>query len=709
MTDRPRLLPLLGSTRHGSRDAMTCLYRCGNACDHPVPNTSDNAYFGDVVNAEVSRRGVVRAGAVGALVLGFGGAAAGALAGAAPAAAAGAATAGTAAPARAGRPGGGVGNGALTFTPIPPNKLDTLVVPNGYDHAVVIKWGDEVVPGAPEFDLHRQTAAAQAKQFGYNNDFVGVLPLDKHGRRALLVVNHEYTNEDLMFPGFPGLDNLSVEQIRVAMAAHGMSVVELERVDETGQWRPVGKGRRPYNRRVTALGTTFDLTGPAAGSAWLRTAADPKGRTVVGTLNNCAGGVTPWGTVLSGEENFNQYFVGGDGAPAELKPKLERYGIPTTTRYPSGSRKWDRADERFDLARHPNEAHRFGWVVEIDPFDPESRPRKHTALGRFKHEGANVIIAKSGHAVAYMGDDERFDYLYKFVSDKKFMPGDSAVARRHNLTLLESGTLYVAKLEGNSAGEIDGSGKLPSDGAFNGRGRWIRLVSGNRSYVDGMTAADVLTFTRLAGDKVGATKMDRPEDVEPSRLTGKVYVALTNNTNRGVGSNPKADEANPRNANKHGQILELVEDRGDNSAETFAWSLPIVCGDPSDPSTYFAGYDKTRVSPISCPDNVAFDATGNLWISTDGNALGSNDGLFATALEGPERGHLKQFLTVPLGAETCGPFITEDNRSVFVAVQHPGEITGASVEKPASTWPDGDFAKPGVVVTWRLDGRPVGS
>jgi secreted PhoX family phosphatase len=203
--------------------------------------------------------------------------------------------------------------------------------------------------------------------------------------------------------------------------------------------------------------------------------------------------------------------------------------------------------------------------------------------------------------------------------------------------------------------------------------------------------------------------MDRPEDVEPSLLTGKVYVALTNNTNRGVGSNPKADEANPRNANKHGQILELVEDRNDNTSETFAWSLPIVCGDPTDPSTFFAGYDKTKVSPISCPDNVAFDATGNLWISTDGNALGSNDGLFATAVEGPERGHLKQFLTVPLGAETCGPFITGDNRSVFVAVQHPGEITGASVENPASNWPDGDYAKPGVVVTWRLDGGPVGS
>ncbi|MBO4159873.1 MULTISPECIES: PhoX family protein [Micromonospora] len=708
MSDRPRLLPLLGATRHGSRDAMTCLYRCGNACDHPVPNTSDNTYFGDLVEGEVSRRGVVRAGAVGALVLGFGGAATGALAGAVPAAAAPA----TPVVPEVGDPTApqrGVGSGALTFKPIPPNQLDTLVVPNGYDHHVVIRWGDPVLPGAPRFDLHGQTAAAQAKQFGYNNDFVGVLPLDRRGKRALLVVNHEYTNEDLMFPGFTGLDNLTVEQLRTAMAAHGMSVVELERVDGTGQWRPVGQGRRPYNRRVTALATKFELTGPAAGSAWLRTAADPKGRTVVGTLNNCAGGVTPWGTVLSGEENFNQYFVGADAAPAELKPRFDRYGITTAARYPSGSRKWERADERFDLAKHPNEAHRFGWIVEIDPFDPESRPRKHTALGRFKHEGANVIVARDKRVVAYMGDDERFDYLYKFVSDKKFMPGDSWVARKNNLTLLESGTLYVAQFAQTSAAEIDGTGKLPADGAFNGTGRWIKLVSGNRSFVDGMTAADVLTFTRLAGDKVGATKMDRPEDVEPSLLTGKVYVALTNNTDRGKAGKPAADEINPRNLNKHGQILELVEDRGDNTAESFAWSLPIVAGDPTDPSTYFAGYDKTKVSPISCPDNVAFDATGNLWISTDGNALGSNDGLFATAVEGPERGHLKQFLTVPLGAETCGPFITGDNRSVFVAVQHPGEITGASVEKPASTWPDGDYAKPGVVVTWRLDGGPIGS
>jgi len=242
-----------------------------------------------------------------------------------------------------------------------------------------------------------------------------------------------------------------------------------------------------------------------------------------------------------------------------------------------------------------------------------------------------------------------------------------------------------------------------------GAGQWIKLVSGTTSSVPGMTAAEVLTFTRLAGDKVGATKMDRPEDVQPNPVTGKIYAALTNNTNRGVGTNPGVDEANPRVNNKHGHIFEITEDKGDHTGTTFTWALPIVCGDPADPSTFFAGFDKTKVSPISCPDNVAFDSAGNLWISTDGNALGSNDGLFATPVEGPDKGHLRQFLTVPLGAETCGPFVTGDDRSVFVAVQHPGEITGASVEKPASTWPDGDFAKPSVVVTWRLDGGPVGS
>ncbi|XVV12537.1 PhoX family protein [Actinoplanes sp. CA-131856] len=686
---RRRLLPLLGHSG-GSRDAMTCLYRCGNACDHPAPNESANPYLGDVVSSALSRRGLLAAGGAGALVLGLS---------STPAIAA---TPASAAPVPASRPR--PSSGKLTFKAIPPNQLDTLIVPNGYDSSVVIRWGDEVVPGAPSFDLEHQTAKAQSKQFGYNNDFVGVIPISDD--RALLVVNHEYTNEELMFPGFTSLDALTVEQVKVAIAAHGLSVVEIERVGRSGEWKPARSKRLRYNRRITALETAFRLTGPAAGTPALRTKADPRGTTVIGTLNNCAGGVTPWGTVLSGEENFNQYFVGGDAVPEADKAKLNRYGITTTARYPSGSRKWDRAQERFDLAKHPNEANRFGWIVEVDPFDPDAPPRKHTAMGRFKHEGANVIVAKSGHVVAYMGDDERFDYLYKFVSAGKYRPHD----RRHNLTLLESGTLYVAKVTGDSpAAEIDGTGKLPTDGAFDGTGTWIKLVSGTTSYVPGMTAAEVLTFTRLAGDKVGATKMDRPEDVQPSLKTGKIYAAMTNNTNRGVGSNPGVDEANPRNANKHGHIFELVEDRGDHTGLTFTWSLPIVCGDPTAADTYFGGYDKTKVSPISCPDNVAFDSAGNLWISTDGNALGTNDGLFATPIEGSERGALKQFLTVPRGAETCGPFITGDDRSVFVAVQHPGEISGATVDKPASTWPDGDYAKPGVVVSWRLDGGPVGS
>ncbi|MBB5871293.1 secreted PhoX family phosphatase [Allocatelliglobosispora scoriae] len=697
------MLPLLGG-QHGGRSSMTCLYRCGNACDHPVPNTSANEYFGDVVAAEVSRRGLLQAAGAGAVVIGL----------------AGTAVAATAEPVLAHGTSEtqgwrhGHGPRPLTFTSVPPNRADAITVPDGYAQRVVIRWGDPVLPGAPAFDVHNQTVASQERQFGYNNDFVAVLPLDghkEHCRSALLVANHEYTNEELIFPGFTGHDALTVEQLKIAISAHGLSIVEIERIGHSGAWRLVTHGRRPYNRRISALTTKFAVTGPAAGTASLKTAADPTGRKVIGTLNNCAGGVTPWGTILSGEENYNQYFVGADGAPAEAKESLARYGFATTTRYPSGSRKWDRADARFDLAVNPNEANRFGWIVEIDPTDPDSTPRKHTALGRFKHEAATIEIAKDGRAVAYMGDDERFDYLYKFVSHKKYRPGQ----RKHNLTLLESGDLFVAKLSYSSPeSEIDGTGTLPSDGAFNGGGVWLPLVKDGVSKVPGMTVEQVLVHTRLAADKIGPTKMDRPEDVQPSPVTGRVYVALTNNTARAPGAKASADEANPRNNNKHGHILELIETHNDAAALTFTWSIPIVCGDPADPKTYFAGFDKTKVSPISCPDNLAFDPSGNLWISTDGNALRTpeglslNDGIFATPLSGPEAGHVKQFLSVPYGAEACGPVVTEDGRSVFVAVQHPGEIAGATVENPASRWPDGDFARPAVAVAWRPDGRPAG-
>lgn len=335
---------------------------------------------------------------------------------------------------------------------------------------------------------------------------------------------------------------------------------------------------------------------------------------------------------------------------------------------------WEHEDPRFDARAtgFANEPHRFGYIVEIDPEDPRSTSVKHTSLGRFKHEGANVIVADDGHVVAYMGDDERFDYLYKFVSKDIYRKND----RRHNMTLLNEGDLYVARFSGTSDGEIDGSGRVPADGTFDGSGRWIPLVQGGRSTVEGMAVDQVLVFTRLAADRVGATKMDRCEDVEPSPGSGKIYVACTNNSQRGVDGQATADEANPRTENRDGHIVEITEHRGDHTSTRFTWDLLMLCGDPSQgDATYFGGFPVDQVSPISCPDNLAFDTDGNLWISTDGapDGIGYNDGLFKVAAEGRNRGQVAQFLSVPRDAETCGPVIHDDEAMVFVAVQHPGE------------------------------------
>jgi secreted PhoX family phosphatase len=677
-----RLLPLLSTPHKGGRSAMTCQFRCGNACAHDVANTSGNPYFGEVAEQALSRRGALRAGALGALVAGVG------VAGAAPA---------FADPAEPAAKHGVKHGGGIAFKPVPPNTDDALRVPSGYRSSVVVRWGDPVLPGAPAFDFDKQSAEAQAKQFGYNCDFVTLFPLGRD--RGLLWVNHEYTDEALMFRGYTTGEAATEEQIRIAMAAHGGAVVEVERARATGQWKLVTKGRRRYNRRITAQ-TPMRFTGPAAGSSLLRTAADPRGVKPLGMLNNCAGGTTPWDTVLTAEENFNQYFVNGDKVPAEQAPYIARYSIPSGT---ADNRRFDRVEERFDLAKHPNEVNRFGWIVEIDPFDPDATPIKRTALGRFAHEAATTSLARDGRLVVYMGDDSRFEYVYKFVSKERYRRGND----RHNRTLLDEGTLYVARFTGDSpADEIDGSGKLPKDGEFDGSGEWIPLVTGDRSHVEGMTAAEVLVYTRVAADKVTATKMDRPEDVERNPVTGAVYVALTNNSNRTAA---QTDEANPIAKSKHGHVLEIVERRDDAAATTFAWSIPLVCGDPDDASTYFAGYDKSKVSPISCPDNLAFDRDGNLWISTDGSQLGGHDGLFVTPVRGRERGHVRQFLTVPVGAETCGPMITDDQRSVFVAVQHPGEVDGASPDKPASRWPDGDQPRPSVAVVWHERGKKIGS
>ncbi len=487
------LLPLLSTNPHGGgRSALTCRYRCGDACFHEVPNTSDNEYAGDLIAGVLSRRSALRAAAVVTVASAVGGAA---VLGEAPAA--------EAHGGHGHQPAKADGARGLRFTPVAPNTADKVTVPAGYSQNVVIRWGEPILRGAPAFDAEKQSAKAQAGQFGYNNDFLSLLPLPGERDRQVLVANHEYTDEVLMFRGYDPA-NPTREQVETAWAAHGLSVVVVQEERRTGRLTPVS--RHHLNRRLHTT-SEFRVTGPAAGSDLLKTSADPAGRTVLGTLNNCAGGTTPWGTTLHGEENFNQYFANGSSATDK------RYGVGTGPT----ERKWERFDKRFDLRQEPNEVHRFGWVVELDPYDPDSTPRKRTALGRFKHEAAQPRLTADGRPVVYMGDDERFDYFYKFVSSKRMKKGSSRAAREHNLTLLDEGTLYVAKLTGDSpAAEVDGTGKLPNDGEFDGSGVWIPLATGNVSHVPGMTAEEVYVFTRLAGDKVGATKMDRPEDVEPS-------------------------------------------------------------------------------------------------------------------------------------------------------------------------------------------------
>ena len=677
-----------------ARASITCQYKCGNACSHEVPNTSGGEYFRDIARTALTRRGMLRGSGMAVLAVGAGSALVACSDESASAEPGTGSTSGSS---------GGTAPAGTNFSAVAPNKEDKVTVPDGYDQAVVIRWGDAVLAGAPAFDFDKQTAAAQELQFGFNNDFAGLLPVDGQPNTYLLVVNHEYSTEPAMFRGYDA-ENPTEEQFKIGLASHGLSVVQVKGESDNGKLVPeIGSN----NRRITGT-TEFVVTGPAAGSDFLKTSADPTGTKVLGTLNNCAGGVTPWGTVLSGEENFNQYFANAEGVTdPTVAARLKRYGLAGA----ASERKWERFDKRFDLVAEPNEVNRFGYVVEIDPWDPSSTPIKHTALGRFKHEAATIYITADGTVVAYSGDDERFDYMYKFVSSRKMQDGKSQAAMRHNMTLLDAGTLYVAKLSGNSAGEIDGSGKLPSDGTFDGTGEWVAILrtgedGKGESLVDGMSAEEVAVFTRQAGDKVGATKMDRPEDFEANPKSGKVYVALTNNTKRGVDGGAAADEANPRNNNKNGQVLEITDD---HAGTTFGWNLLLVCGDPATADTYFGGFDKSKVSPISCPDNLAFDPHGNLWISTDGNALKSNDGLFSVVLEGENRGETKQFLTVPVGAETCGPIV--DEKRVIVCVQHPGETDDASIESPASHWPDGGSSqpRPSVVAAWKKDGSRLGS
>ncbi|MDO9362048.1 MAG: PhoX family phosphatase, partial [Sphingopyxis sp.] len=446
----------------------------------------------------------------------------------------------------------------LGFTGVPATLADTITVPPEYRYAVLYPWGSPTgVAGAmPAFAADGANSAAdQAVQAGMHHDGMHFFALGAD--RGLLVMNHEYTDEQLLHAD--GGPAATIERVRKSQHAMGVSVIEVERTPQG--WRQVLPSR--YARRIHA-NTPMRIAGPAAGTPRMRTAADPAGNRVLGTFANCAMGVTPWGTYLTCEENFHGYFGGPNEAASRATVAERRYGAVPGAQWID----YWRHDERFDLTRHPNEPNRFGWVVEIDPFDPESTPVKRTALGRKRQESATCTLAKDGRAVVYMGDDGRFEYIFKFVSRDKVAPGQDAAARRANRTVLDHGTLYVARYDEG------------------GRGRWLELRHGHGG-VDAATgfadAADVLVHARLAGDVVGATKMDRPEWIAVDPHTGEVYVTLSTNDQRGAPGQPAPDAANPRADNGYGGILRWREDGGDAASTGFAWDHFALAGDPKQP------------------------------------------------------------------------------------------------------------------------------
>jgi len=574
--------------------------------------------------------------------------------------------------------------------------------PEGYRRQILLRWGDRLFPDAPEFDLATLDGAAASRQFGYNNDFTAFIPLDGSSEHGLLVVSHEYATPWLMFPGVTDedwRDLLTDAQIEAMAATTGVSVVEVAK--DGADWHTVLDSR--FNRRIH-LGTEMAISGPAAGDDRLKTSADPTGRLVLGTISNCNGGVTPWGTMLSGEEGGMDVFA-GDYTTLPDQDLVERQGWDEEDNDAYGV---GRLDARFRYEDEPNEWMRFDWVVEIDPFDPEAKPVKRTALGRFTHEGAQVAVAPDGRVVVYMGDDDDFEYLYRFVTARPWNPDDRAA----NRDLLDDGTLSVARF------------------AADGTMTWLPLVQGTGPLTleNGFhTQADVVLRTRFAADLLGATPMDAPEGFMPSAKTGHIYVAMTENEDRlpaGEGdAREQVNVANTRAPNPDGHILELMPpgapDAPDHAADVFAWDAFILCGDPADPASGALVHPETTENGwFTDPDNIGIDPAGRLWITTDGPPdAGFNDALYAVDTEGPGRALPKLFYLPPVGSEVCSPAFTPDGGSMFISVQHPGELRledaedATSIADAGTSWPDfdGGPARPSLVVLTREDGGVVGS
>lgn len=604
----------------------------------------------------------------------------------------------------------GLGNAALSFFGLPrvaraadqapltcesllPSFDDVVHLAPGYAADLLCAWGDPISAGAPFRADAGNSAAEQAAQLGMHHDGLHFFPFFSNGipssTHGLLCINHEYTDEGLLHAD--GMRDWSQAKTLKSQNAHGVSVIEVQLRGQGGdaRWQVVRPS--PYARRITAR-TPMGIDGPAAGALALRTRDDPRGNLVLGTVANCAMGVTPWATYLSCEENFNNYF---NGLAQEI-PVQQRYGIRPRGAFP----RWHEHDRRFDVASEPNEANRFGWVVEIDPWRPEQPPRKHTALGRFKHEGATVTLARDGRVVVYMADDESFEYLYKYVSRDRFAPARSAGGQR----LLVEGVLYVARF------------------AADGSGQWIALQYGENGLAVGSgfaDQADVLIRTRQAADLVGATKMDRPEWIAVHPGSGEVFCTLTHNRQRSA-----PDAANPRADNRFGHILRWREEGSDAAAGRFAWQVFVLCGDPRHADADQRG--TVRGDAFACPDGLWFDRAGRLWIQTDAPSsvlrrddtasFGNNQMLVADVASG----EVRRFLTGPRACELTGLTATPDARYLFVNIQHPGEVSGGRSDPAAplavSGWPANQF--PGVtggrprsatLVIRRSDGGVVGT
>ncbi|MDC6166653.1 PhoX family protein [Paucibacter sp. XJ19-41] len=584
--------------------------------------------------------------------------------------------------------GGVLGGPLLGFKSVPVSTADAIVVPEGYSAQVIAAWGEPVglsgEDSAFRFD-GSNTAAQQETQLGMHHD--GIHFFAQEGSKSgLLVMNHEYSDDGLLHTD--GMQSWNAQKVRKAQAAHGVSVIEVQQ-QPSGRWELVRPS--PWARRITAY-TPMQLAGPAAGHALMQTAQDASGRRVLGTLNNCASGITPWGTYLTCEENFINYFKGPDAPDAHQR----RWGLRKGD--PAGYR-WHEHDERFDAVKHPHEPNRFGWVVEIDPFNPSSVPVKRTALGRAAHEGATVAVTQDGRAVVYMGEDARFEYIYKFVSRDKIRPGGLAA----NSELLDHGTLYVARFDAD------------------GTGRWLALSQGQGPLSAAAGFADqgeVVIKSRQASDLLGATKMDRPEWIAVDK-EGYVYCTLTNNSNRAGDKQPAVDAANPRANNSMGHIIRWKE-QGDFDATTLAWNHFVLAGDPANERAEAKG--NIKGDAFGCPDGLWVDGRGVLWIQTDmsTSAMGKGDlarlGNNCMLAADPRSGEVRRFLTGPAGSEVTGATMTPDGRTMFINIQHPGESPSERSD-PAqprrfSNWPDqrpDGRPRSATVVVRKLDGGVIGS